>query len=117
MTPIKVLCLECNKSFEFQHPSISNARGLSSVTIDCQSCGAILRVAEHHIVMESLHTQMRRSLVPVIGKEEAEKAQFEVLDLPVMETPKTYSGLPNAPLAQNDELAALRDRLAREATK
>ena len=129
MQTIKVLCLSCNKSFDFNHPSVNSAADLGKVTIDCQNCGEVLRRADHHIVMESLHTQMRRNLEPVIGKEAAAAAKFEAIDIgenPIITdqekmealkqkllTEKANQDLPNSPLAHHDELAALRDKLMR----
>ena len=81
MTAIKVLCLECNQSFEFSHPAAQTADRLQHVTIDCTNCGTILKSATYHIVMEGLHTQMRRQLAPVLGDKAADAAEILVIDL------------------------------------
>lgn len=80
MTVIKVLCLDCNQSFEFSHPSATNAKSLINLTIDCSNCGAVIKMAENHIVMESVASYMRRQLVPIIGQEAADAAQITQME-------------------------------------
>lgn len=121
MQTIKILCLECNKSFDFQHPSINNSKDIGGATLTCPNCSQDLVRAEFHLVMESVHAQMRRNLVPVIGKEAAEAAEIHTIEcLPdavkvtvpeELMPPTPPINLPRSPLADNEALAALKKKL------
>lgn len=118
MKTIKILCLGCNNSFEFEHPSISAAGDIGGATLTCSHCGTDLIRAEFHLVMEPVHDQMRRNLIPVIGKEAAEAAEIHTIEyLPdevevnVPLSPAPPINLPRSPLADNEALAELKRKL------
>ena len=93
MKTIKILCLECDTRFDFEHP----------------------------LAMESVHAKIRRQLVPVIGKEAAEVAEIHSVDgvpdtihvkVPLQYMPPAPPvNLPQSPLSDNEALAALKKKL------
>ncbi len=122
MQTIKILCLDCNKSFDFQHPSVNKAKDIAGSTLTCPNCNTDLVRAEFHLVMESVHAQMRRNLVPIVGKEAAESAEIHTIEcLPdtievniskgVPISPAPPINLPRSPLSDNEALAALKKKL------
>lgn len=122
MQTIKILCLECDKSFDFRHPSVNNSKDIGGATLTCPNCNQDLVRADYTLAMESVHTKIRRQLTPVIGKEAAEAAEVHTIEcLPdttevkvpqrVPISPAPPINLPRSPLADNEALAALKKKL------
>lgn len=97
MTTINILCLGCNKSFEFEHPSVKDSSGLDRVTITCPTCEKPIVRAEIHAVMEPIETKTKRRL------------SLEGLRKP----PANVINLPRSPLSDSESLKRLKDQLNR----
>lgn len=128
MSTITIHCTGCKNTFPFQHPAAPSSKRLATATLTCPHCKQPLVQADRELIMEPIHTRMGRRaeaevpepklhiVEPKTSKtgelSDTEKAQ---IDRYIAGTKRSRpTNLPQSPLADHDELAALRDRLNNE---
>lgn len=87
MKTIKVICVNCTRDFEFQHPSVSGVEDLRHVTLDCRYCGETLKMPEDEVYMISMNEFIRRDLVAqgLVGPDDPITTGYIDLDDNVLE--------------------------------